>query len=299
MKTVSRSTGNLLLLLAATLWGGCMLIIRVALSAGIPATLVNFGRGLIYSLLCLIFYRRQVLAIDKTALWRGLLLGVANFGGFFLQSFSLNFTIPSNCSFLTSMNVLLVPFVLWVIHKKAPSKKRFLCMGIYLVGAALLTGLLQSGMQLNLGNALALLCSLCFSLQIAGMGIFSQKTDARQLVFLMACVQTLLGGLLFLLTDLPAFDPAAVNWPVGLGAVAILGVVGSFICSTLQAYGLKYTESSTGALILSMESVFTSVFSVAFGFESLTPQLLAGGIIIMCAIVISEADFKKLRKKPA
>ncbi|WP_225353675.1 hypothetical protein [Lacticaseibacillus sharpeae] len=47
------------------------------------------------------------------------------------------------------------------------------------------------------------------------------------------------------------------------------------------------------------ESVFGSVFSVMFGFEPFTMDLLFGGLLILIAIIIMQVDFRKVFTKSA
>ena len=140
-------------------------------------------------------------------------------------------------------------------------------MGIYLIGVTLLTGVLEAGFSFNLGNALALLCAVCFATLITYLGSYAKGTDTGILVFFMAVTQAVMGGLLFFAMDFASFSPASINWGISILCVLGLAGVGSFLCTSLQTYAQKYTTPSSAVLLLSLESVFASTFSVLLGFE--------------------------------
>ena len=63
----------------------------------------------------------------------------------------------------------------------------------------------------------------------------------------------------------------------------------------MQNIGLAHVPSSTGSLLLSLESPFGVLFSVLLGGEQLTARLVAGFALIFCSIVLSETHFGFLR----
>ena len=71
------------------------------------------------------------------------------------------------------------------------------------------------------------------------------------------------------------------------------------LCFLLQTFGQKYTPPTTAALLLTLESVFGTLFSVAFYHEQLEPRVLVGFALILVAIVLSETKLKFLRRRTA
>ncbi len=67
-------------------------------------------------------------------------------------------------------------------------------------------------------------------------------------------------------------------------------VVGFAIASILGFWfaieGLKYIEASIGGLLGLLEIIFSIGFGIMIFHESLTPKVIAGGILIMCAAVL-------------
>ena len=71
------------------------------------------------------------------------------------------------------------------------------------------------------------------------------------------------------------------------------------LCFLLQTFGQKYTPPTTAALLLTLESVFGTLFSVAFYHEHLEPRVIVGFALILVAILISETKLKVLRRRMA
>ena len=76
-------------------------------------------------------------------------------------------------------------------------------------------------------------------------------------------------------------------------AVLYLGVVSTTITYLLQTVSQKYVDETKSAIILSMEAVFGTFFSVVLLHESVTVRMLAGSALILAAVLVSEISFKK------
>lgn len=57
---------------------------------------------------------------------------------------------------------------------------------------------------------------------------------------------------------------------------------------TLQIIGQKYTDSSTAALIMSLEAVFAMIFGALFLHEMMSLREIAGAIIILGATILGQ-----------
>ena len=65
------------------------------------------------------------------------------------------------------------------------------------------------------------------------------------------------------------------------------GVVSTTICYLLQTACQKYVDETKAAIILSMESVFGTLFSILLLHEVITPRMVAGCTVILAAVIIS------------
>jgi len=54
---------------------------------------------------------------------------------------------------------------------------------------------------------------------------------------------------------------------------------------------------TTGILLLSTDAMFTSILSVIVGYDVLTAELIAGGILITVSVLLQELDLSVILKK--
>jgi drug/metabolite transporter (DMT)-like permease len=66
-----------------------------------------------------------------------------------------------------------------------------------------------------------------------------------------------------------------------------LGVVSTTICYLLQTACQKYIDETKAAIILSMESVFGTIFSILILHEVVTVRMVIGCAVILAAVIIS------------
>lgn len=284
-----QSQANGLLLLAALVWGTSYTMIKTATAAGMPASLLNGIRGLIFLILVTTFFHKQIRQMTKVEFKLGLAIGFFYFCVIEFQTTGLKYTTPSNSAFLTASYVVIVPFVSWVILHKKPALKAYLSTFLCLFGMMILTGVLENGFQLHIGDALTIAAAGFCSLQIVFLEYATSKTRPMVIAFMTALFQTIFcfgSSILF-----ENHNYATIDWPQALLPVILLGVFVSFVAQTLQIVGQRYTDSISAGLILMLESLFASVISVSLGIEKLTLQLLVGGGIIFISLIMSQFNF--------
>ena len=109
--------GELLLLITAIMWGSGFVGMAMGLEHFTVFQLMAGRFTLATILLCIIFHKKLRL-LNLQIIWRGALLGAILFGAFVLQTYGLAYTTPSKNAFLTSINVLIVPVIAYVIYKR-------------------------------------------------------------------------------------------------------------------------------------------------------------------------------------
>lgn len=212
------------------------------------------------------------------------LVGAALFAGFALQIIGLQYTTPSKNAFLTATNVVFVPFIARVIYKKKIETKSLVGAFMAIAGAGILS--LQKDFSIGIGDGLTLLCAVGFAFQIFLTGQFVGRIRASVLNFLQMAVACVLSvaGLVF--SGDFQFHPSANS----VLAVLYLGVVSTTICYLLQTVSQKFVDETKSAIILSMEAVFGTVFSVLLLHESVTVRMIFGSALILAAVLVSEVQ---------
>lgn len=158
---------DLMLAAVALIWGLGFPVTQMAIDAQLSSGLIVALRFLIAAAVMGIIFRREVRTITlRDALLgcvAGLILGMA----FLLQVMGQSMTTPSNSAFLTSLNVIIVPFLSWGFFHQRPTRKMLLVALGCLVGALVLTLSPGEGLQLGFGDLLVLCCAVAFSLHIS------------------------------------------------------------------------------------------------------------------------------------
>lgn len=299
MKTemkINKLMANMILLLISALWGSGFVVTKIALDANVSAGFINFARGFIFALLAFMFFYKKIPRISLNDFKIGLIAGLLNFGGFIAQTVGVKYTTPSNNAFISATYVVFIPLVAWLAYKKPPKPKSFIAIFICLWGMALLTGIMSKEFTVNIGDVYSLVCAIFYAGSITYISYGARETDATIIAFMLAAVQAV-GGLGFFFIE--GDQLSTVNWQAAILPLLYMGVMCSFVAQTLQVIAQKHTSATTAGLIMMLEGLFGSLFSVAFGFESFTGSMAVGGTIIMIALVLMEIDFKPshLRKK--
>lgn len=70
-------------------------------------------------------------------------------------------------------------------------------------------------------------------------------------------------------------------------SVLYLGVISTTVCYLLQTACQRYVDETKAAIVLSMESVFGTIFSIIILHEVITLRMVIGCAIILAAVIIS------------
>jgi drug/metabolite transporter (DMT)-like permease len=286
---LKKTSANLMLVAVTVLWGSGFIVTKMALDQNATTGLINIARGLIFALLIFIIFFKRITKMTGKEFFKGFFAGALNSFAFILQTVAMQYTTPSNAAFFTITNVLMVPFIVWVFYKIRPSLKIFGAVGVCLVGMAILTGFWGDNATVNKGDALALAGAFMFALSIAYISNSAKNVDYSIIAFWLGITQAI-GGIIYFVF----FENAAIisiDWMKVFPMLLYLGLFPSFVAQTGQVIAQQNTTATSAALILTLEAVFGSIFSVIFGFDRLTLSLFIGGSLIMLSLVISEIRF--------
>ena len=272
------------------IWGGGFVASDIALKTLAPFQIM-FLRFLIGAICMGVLARKELKTITKDEIFCGFLLGAALFAGFGLQIVGLQYTTASKNAFLTATNVVMVPFIAFVLERKKIELKSIAGAILPLTGAGILS--LQSGFSIGLGDSLTLGCAIGFAFQIYLTGKYVHRIRPAILNFmqmLSACFLSFIGLLLSGKISLEGVSSS------GWIAMFYLGLVSTTLCYFLQTWAQKHVDETKSAIILSLEAVFGTVFSVVLLREEVTSRMILGSITILLAVLISELSIKKKEK---
>ena len=272
-----RADGALLAMTA--FWGVSFVIVKEALDHSDPFTFLAL-RFVVAGLACVMVARGQL--FDR-ALWRpGAWLGLFLFLGFIFQTWGLVTTTPSRSAFITSLFVVFVPLVQWGLLRRRPGLAAVAGALLAIGGAWVLSGAsfgggFTSGDWLTLGSAAA------YSVQIVLTGHWAARLDPVPLVSLEVLVVAVLA------CATAPFGPRQVEPVPGfVGAVIAMGVIATALGIWVQTWAQARTTSVRAALIIALEPVFATAWSIFRGREPFDPKVLLGGGLILSGVVVSE-----------
>ena len=133
-------------------------------------------------------YKRQIKALTKLQVRHGVIAGLFMGVGFLLQTVGMQYTLVSNNAFLTTTNVIFVPFISWLLLKKRPPLKTFISVAIGFLGISILTRAFDTSIAFNLGDILSLLCAVSYACQIAYIGFAAKESEAASFSFVQISV---------------------------------------------------------------------------------------------------------------
>ncbi len=274
------------------IWGGGFVASDMALESLRPFQIMAI-RFLMASALMGAASIRELKGINFKELQAGILMGTALFVGFAFQIVGLQYTTPSKNAFLTALNVVMVPFISFILLRKKISRKSIAGAAMAIVGVGLLS--LEKNMSLSMGDALTLVCAVGFAFQIFFTSEFVKKYRAVVLNFIQMLTAVLLSAICLFLFGETDFHVTPQGWL----SVLYLGVVSTALCYLLQTASQKYVDETKAAIILSMESVFGTLFSILILHEQVTLRMVCGCVIILAAVIVSNlADTQEEQEQP-
>jgi Permeases of the drug/metabolite transporter (DMT) superfamily len=285
-----------MLLLVTIFWGTGFIAVKMALDYGFPPSLITTLRMAFACAIMFPIFRKSIICCTKKEMKHGLIAGLMLFGGFILQTAGMQLTIISNSAFLTTTNVIMVPFISWMFLRKRPKTRVFVSVAMGFVGVCILTHAFEANIQFNLGDILCLLSAICWAAQIAYTEIAVKNANADSFSFLELAFTAVFSAAYLLVFDTGKLA-AIANLPAGLLACLWLGATCTGYAFWAQSVAQRHMNSSKAVLILSMEAVFASLFSVLLGFENFQFTLALGGGIIMFSIILLELNSRRSAAK--
>ena len=279
------------LFIVAIIWGSGFTVSQLALDSGLLPFSIMTIRFLVAAILMTLIFARKLKSITKKDLIAGGIVGFFLFTAFGAQTVGLQFTTPSKNAFLTATNVVMVPFLYWILSKKKPDVFSMGAAFLCLFGISHLS--LEGNFTLGLGDTFSLICAIFFACHISATGFFSKKVDTTLLTIIQMWVATILSVLgAFSTENLPSVIPSS-----GIISVLYLGIFSTMVAFFIQTTAQKHTSATRTAIILSTEALFGSLFSVIFLKELLTFKMIVGGAAIFLAIVTAETKWEFIWKR--
>lgn len=283
--------GEIGLFTIAIIWGSGFIGTKLALDGGFsPIQTLSLRFFIASIILGIVFYKQIKENISKESLIAGALLGLFSFIGFSTQTLGLLYTTVSKNAFITAVNVVIVPFIGFILYKRKLDKIGIISSFIALIGIGVLS--LEADLSVNFGDFLTFLCAFAFAFHIFFTGEFTSKYNS----YVLTVTQFVVAFLLSLILQIGTNQTHIQCTSLGFMGALYLGIFSTAVAFLLQTICQSKVDQTKSAIILSTESVFGSVLAVIIFHEILTPRMILGCIIIFASIIISETKLSFLKK---
>lgn len=284
--------GRLALLATTMLWGFAFVMMKSALGE-LDVLYLLAIRFTIAAVLLMLLACRRWREIDRGYLKGCVPTGMALTAAYVFQTWGLTYTTPGKNAFLTTFYVIVTPFLAWIVRKVRPTKYHLIAAVLCMAGVGLIS--VDRDLSVNAGDALTLLCGVCFAAHI----IFLDRYAAGRSTVLVTALQfAASAAALWILALLFGKAPERISagaW----GSILYLSVLSSALCFLLQTFGQQNTPPAQASVLLSMEAVFGVLASVLVLGEKPGLKVIAGFALMLAAVLVSETGQKwpALRKK--
>lgn len=294
-KLVKRYIAESGLLLIGILWGMGFVTVKIGLNAGMNTFYLMWLRFLGSFVLLSILFRKKIKKVSKDDLKAGVILGIIQYFGYVFQTYGAAHTTVGKNAFFTAINVIIVPYIFWILNKKRPDIFSFSASIICLIGVGIMS--LDSNLNfthLNKGDVMTIISAFFFALQVAYTGYFGRKVHPMNLVLL----QMLVGGLLFAGTQ---FATSGLREVIPLHGETLMAIIYAVVFSTaipmlLQIYCQRLTTATRASILMSTESMFAPIFAFFVLGEIMTLRVALGAVFILFSVVVSETKLGMVKE---
>jgi drug/metabolite transporter (DMT)-like permease len=277
---VKRRLAALALFSTAAAWGATFALVKDVIRQMTPESFL-FWRFLAAGLILLVvaLARRS---LSRAMLGPGIVLGLLIFGAYWTQTRGLMTISPSRSAFLTGLYVVLVPFLQGKVRANGWIAAVLALAGtVVMVGGGAFSFTAGAG-ALGIGEILTLACALFAAVHV----VVSARTTTKETATGLAAIQVAFVAVAA--APFAAVAPA-VPWSASLVmAVLFTAVVTTALAFAALMWGQAHVTATEAAVILSFEPVAAALTSVAFYGEPVTATFIAGAVLILAAMLLSQ-----------
>jgi len=284
---------NVFPVLAALIWGMAFVAQSVGADLVGPFTF-NAARafiGFLFLLVICVFLRLREKKTYSREYYKDLIIGgiccgIALTLAVNLQQKGLETTTSGKAGFITALYIVLVPIAGLFLKKKAP---RLIWLSVIIAVAGLYFLSISGSVSVTVGDLYMLICALCFTGHIMVIDHFTNRVSGIEL----SCMQFLVVALI---SAVGMFATETPSW-AGLVSCAVpllyVGILSSGVGYTLQILAQKGSNPTVVSLLMSLESVFATVFGALILHEAMSGREYFGCVLMLIAVVLAQLPDRK------
>lgn len=280
MKNISGKIG---LLVVAMIWGSGFVASSMALNYFTPFQTIALRFTLAFIASIIIFYK-DLIGTEISDIRKGSTIGIFLFFAFLFQTVGLQYTTASNNAFLTAVNIVIVPFLSWIILKEKVPTKGLIGAVVTLIGISFLSLDFSNVTTINKGDLFTLICAVFFALQIFYTDYYVRNIKT-------GVIMSAQMGMASLLSWTAVFFSKQTSMIITIDSIKpilYLGLISTMLAYGIQTWSQRRTTSTETAVILSTEAFFGMIASVIMLDEKITLPMIIGAVLIFMGILIVE-----------
>lgn len=288
-------TADLGLILVGFLWGFGFIVTKLGLDSGLGPLYMVALRFLIASIVLSLLFFKDLKNIDGKNIKKMLLISTILLFAYTFQIVGSKYTTASKSAFYTGVNVAFVPYISWMLNRKAPDIYTYIATLFCLLGVSIISYTPGENLfMFNIGDAFIILSAVFFGAHIALTGYYSKKYSIAKMLIIQNWYVAIFASIIFIVSTFIKNSGESIKLISKTEIISILylGLVTTGICLYLQALFQRYTSSVRSAIFLSTESLFAPIFAYFILHEDLGVKIYIGGLFIVIAVILSESGSK-------
>lgn len=289
-----RMLGNLMLLVAAMIWGAAFVAQTVGMDYIGPFTFQAVRCFLASVVLLPVIWltdkkgnpHKPITAADhKRQNFYGIVCGILLFAACSLQQVGLQYVEAGKAGFITSLYIILVPLAGLLFGKKI---KPWVWVSVFLAVVGLYL-LCASDMSIGKGELLVLGCSLAFAGHILVIDKVSDRLDGVRLSSMQFLVVGLISVVVMLFTETVDLRSILQCWL----PICYAGILSGGVGYTFQILGQVHTDPTVASLLMSLESVFAMLFGWLLLQQRISVVEMFGCVLVFAGVILAQLPGKK------
>jgi drug/metabolite transporter (DMT)-like permease len=284
----TRPQGIVLLLITAIIWGSSFVAQSIGMESvdAFTFTGIRTMLGMLF-LLPFTLILNKGLDLSRKTLRAGLILGVVFSIAQNFQQFAFYYSTSGKIAFITAFYMFFVPLFSVIFLKKKIAVLTWLSIIMGLAGLFFLCINPSDLTNINLGDILALICAVFYAVQIMLIDKFlGEGVNGVQLSFMQFFVAGIISVIAMFIFEQPNLTEIKTAAP----ALLYSGIMSCGIAYTLQIVGQKYASPVVASLLMCLESVFAVIAAAIILHEAMSPNEMAGCLIMFSAIILSQVS---------
>lgn len=286
---VQSTHGYLMILAAATLWGSLGIFAKLLYQLDLTPLQITTYRVVISTVLLILVVPaidRRLLRIRAVDLPFFALYGLISVGLFhYLYNFAISRTSVATAAILLYTAPAHVVLISAYVFGEKLTLPKWVALGCTLGGAALVSGVLGTGLP---GDLPGILAGLGSGLTYGLYSIFGKKAVQRYNSWTVL-VYSFFFGAIFLLGFSSLTGGIRTDLPISAWTLLVsLGLFPTVLAYTSYLAGLRLVEAGRAAIVATWEPVMAAILGYVVLGESLGPAQVAGGGLVLVGVLLAQ-----------